>query len=107
MKPISEETVIQSPAKTDLARKDPIVDEKVDQLIKKQWRFSSSLTFIVMIPIFLIPILNEYARGFMTSKLFGGFSISYFLIAFGVYPFVWAITIYYTKKSIKLEEDMD
>jgi uncharacterized membrane protein (DUF485 family) len=87
--------------------KENIVDEKVDRLIKKQWRFSSILTLIVMIPIFLIPVLNEFATGLMTTKVFGGFSLSYFIIAFAVYPFVWAITIYYTKKSIQLEEDME
>jgi uncharacterized membrane protein (DUF485 family) len=105
MKPINEETVI-STSVSSVGKKEQIVDEQVDQLIKKQWRFSSVLTFIVMIPIFLIPILNEFATEFMTSKLFGGFSISYFLIAFAVYPFVWAITIYYTKKSIKMEEEL-
>jgi uncharacterized membrane protein (DUF485 family) len=105
MKPVNEEIVISTPSGSKV-EKEQIVDEQVDQLIKKQWKFSSILTLIVMTPIFLIPILNEYATEFMTSKLFGGFSISYFLIAFAVYPFVWAITIYYTKKSIKMEEEL-
>jgi uncharacterized membrane protein (DUF485 family) len=105
MKTINEEAVVSTTLNSKI-KKDQIVDEQVDQLIKKQWKFSSILTFIVMIPIFLIPVLNEYATEFMTRTLFGGFSISYFLIAFAVYPFVWAITIYYTKKSIKLEEEL-
>jgi putative solute:sodium symporter small subunit len=87
--------------------KEDVVDASVDRLIKKQWNFSALLTLIVLIPIFLIPVLNEFATDLMTTKVFGGFSLSYFLIAFGVYPFVWAITIYYTKKSIKIEEDME
>jgi uncharacterized membrane protein (DUF485 family) len=106
MKPVNEETVVKPTVTTGVKTQDPIVDEQVDQLIKKQWKFSSKLTLIVMIPIFLIPILNEFATEFMTAKLFGGFSVSYFLIAFAVYPFVWAITIYYTKKSIKIEEEL-
>jgi putative solute:sodium symporter small subunit len=87
--------------------KEEVVDASVDRLIKKQWNFSALLTLIVLIPIFLIPVLNEFAPDLMKTKVFGGFSLTYFLIAFGVYPFVWAITIYYTKKSIQIEEDME
>jgi uncharacterized membrane protein (DUF485 family) len=86
---------------------DQVLDEQVEKLIKKQWKFSTIMTLIVLLPIFLIPVLNEFARGFMTSTLIGGFSYAYFMVALGVYPFVWAITIYYTKKSIQLEEEME
>lgn len=77
---------------------------KVDTLIRKQWNLSFSLSFIVLFISFMIPVLNKFAPGFMSTKILG-FNLYYFVTAFAIYPFVWAITIYYTKKSIKMERN--
>ncbi|SJZ32266.1 DUF485 domain-containing protein [Selenihalanaerobacter shriftii] len=77
---------------------------KVDKLIKKQWNLSFSLSFIVLFISFMIPVLNKYAPSFMATKVLG-FNLYYFVTAFAIYPFVWAITIYYTKKSIRMEKE--
>lgn len=77
----------------------------VDALIRKQWRLSSRLGIIVIIVVFSIPFLNEFAFDFMTTPILGGFTIAYLSASLLIYPFIWIIAIIYTKKSIELEEE--
>ncbi|MCK8825564.1 DUF485 domain-containing protein [Fuchsiella alkaliacetigena] len=76
----------------------------VDKLIKKQFKFSFSVSFIVLFITFLIPVLNEFAPGFMSTIVFG-FELDYFLTAIAIYPFIWITSYLYIKKSNKMEQE--
>lgn len=83
----------------------PIDESTVDALVKKQWRLSSRLGLLVILVVFSIPFLNQFAPELMTRPILGGFTVVYLIATMLIYPFIWLIAIYYTKKSIQLEED--
>lgn len=77
---------------------------KVNKLISKQFKLSFSISLIILFVSFLIPTLNRFAPNLMDARIFG-YNLYYFVTALGIYPFVWALTIYYTKRSITLEKE--
>ena len=76
----------------------------VDKLVSKQFKFSFSVSLLVLIVTFAIPVLNEFAPGFMSNRIFG-FELHYFLTAIAIYPFIWITSYLYIKKSNKMEQE--
>lgn len=76
---------------------------EIDELVKKQWRLSSRLGIFVILVVFSIPFLNHFAADFMTTPIWGGFTVTYLAASLLIYPFIWIVAIIYTKKSIELE----
>jgi uncharacterized membrane protein (DUF485 family) len=51
-----------------------------------------------------LPILNYLAPEFMGREVFG-FTLSWFVLGIGFFPFVWAISWFFIQRSMALEED--
>ncbi|MDP3066266.1 MAG: DUF485 domain-containing protein [Methanobacteriaceae archaeon] len=75
------------------------------ELIATNFKLSVSLGIIFLIILLMIPILNEFAKNFMLTDVFGNFTVTYIYTAILVFVIGWIIPLYYTLKTDKREEE--
>lgn len=73
-------------------------------LMRRQLRLSvvCALAFLGM--LLGLPLANFLAPEWMATRLPGGFTLSWFLLGIGFFPAVWAISWFFIRRSIALEE---
>jgi len=52
----------------------------------------------------ILPILNQFAGGFMARKVFGEFSVTYLYSVLLIYVVAWVITFYFVIRTDREEE---
>lgn len=76
----------------------PPLDRETERIMKDEFATGSKLTIFYYVFIFMIPILNWYASGFMFSRLWGGMTYSWFLT--GIVAMAMAFIIAYVHTSL-------
>jgi uncharacterized membrane protein (DUF485 family) len=51
-----------------------------------------------------LPLANYFLPELMATRVFGGFTLSWFLLGIGVFPVVWLISWIFIRCSIAMEE---
>ncbi len=78
--------------------------KETERYVRKEFRKSFSLGIFFLVVTLILPILNQFAGGFMFKKLFGEMSVTYAYSVLLIYIVAWIITIYYVIRTDKEEE---
>ncbi len=81
------------------------MDIDTGELIATNFKLSVSLGIIFLIMVLMIPILNEFAKNFMLTDVYGNFTVTYIYTAILIFIIGWIIPLYYTLKTDKREEE--
>jgi uncharacterized membrane protein (DUF485 family) len=87
-------------------------DEKFDMhsedflhaLMRKQLKLSIACALTFLVALLGLPLLNYYAPELMAKRILG-FTLTWFLLGIAFFPLVWAISYYFIRRSIALEEE--
>ncbi len=82
-------------------------NERVKQLISRNFKLSISLGLIFLFIILLLPILNEFASDFMLSIVYQNFSVTLIYTALFIFIIGWIIPLYYTLETDKREREYE
>lgn len=74
-------------------------------LMARQLKLSIVCALAFLVVLLGLPLANYFAPEFMATRVFGGFTLSWFLLGIGFFPAVWTISFYFIKRSIALEEE--
>lgn len=78
--------------------------EETGKYVSKQFRKSFSLGITFLFVMLILPILNQYAGGFMQRKMLGELSVTYVYSVLFIYIVAWVMTVYYVVRTDKEEE---
>lgn len=89
----------REPGKVDLHS-----EEFLRSLMRKQLRLSIGCAAAFLVVLFGLPLANYFLPELMGTRVFG-FTLTWFLLGIGFFPAVWAISWFFIKRSIALEEE--
>ena len=78
--------------------------KETEKYVAREFRKSFSLGIFFLLVTLILPILNQFAGGFMFRKLFGEMSVTYAYSVLLIYIVAWIITIYYVVRTDREEE---
>jgi len=78
-------------------------DQDTERYVAAQFRKSFSLGLFFLVVTLVLPVLNQFARGFMQQRLFGEFTVMYLYSVLFIYIVAWIITIYYVVRTDREE----
>jgi uncharacterized membrane protein (DUF485 family) len=73
-------------------------------LMRRQLKLSVACAAAFLVGLIGLPLLNYYAPALMATRV-AGFTLSWLLLGVLCFPLVWAISYYFIRRSIWLEED--
>jgi uncharacterized membrane protein (DUF485 family) len=73
------------------------------RLMRRQLRLSIACAATFLIALLGLPMLNYFAPELMATRI-AGFTLSWLLLGVLFFPLVWAISFFFIKRSIALEE---
>lgn len=73
-------------------------------LMRRQLRLSIACAATFLVALVGLPLLNYCAPELMATRI-AGFTLSWLILGVLFFPFVWAISWTFIKRSIALEED--
>lgn len=79
-------------------------DKETEKYVAREFKKSFSLGIFFLVVTLILPILNQIAPGFMTSKLFGELSVTYVYSVLFIYIVAWVITFYFVIRTDREEE---
>lgn len=79
-------------------------DKETEQYVAREFKKSFSLGIFFLVITLILPILNQFAPGFMAKKVFGNFSITYLYAVLLIYVVAWVITFYFVIRTDREEE---
>ncbi len=79
-------------------------DKETEKYVAREFKKSFSLGIFFLLVTLILPILNQFAGGFMAKKLFGELSVTYVYSVLFIYIVAWVITIYYVVRTDREEE---
>ncbi len=80
-------------------------EEFLHSLMRKQFKPSITCALAFLVVLLGLPLANYFFPEFMATRVFGGFTLTWFLLGIGFFPAVWAIAYYFIRRSIALEEE--
>ena len=80
-------------------------EEFLRALMRKQLKLSIACALAFLGVLLGLPLANYFWPELMAIRVFGGFTLTWFLLGIGFFPAVWAISFYFIRRSIKLEEE--
>ncbi len=80
-------------------------EEFLHSLMRKQLKLSIVCALAFLVVLFGLPLANYFFPEFMATRVFGGFTLTWFLLGIGFFPAVWAISWFFIRRSIALEEE--
>ena len=80
-------------------------EKETEEYVAREFRKSFSLGIFFLVVTLILPILNQFAGGFMFRKLFGEMSVTYAYSVLFIYIVAWIITIYYVLRTDREEEE--
>jgi uncharacterized membrane protein (DUF485 family) len=89
----------QPPEKPDLHS-----EEFLHSLMRKQLKLSIACALAFLVALLGLPLANYFWPDVMATRVFGGFSLTWFLLGIGFFPTVWVISFFFIRRSIALEE---
>lgn len=84
---------------------DPHSEAFLHSLMRKQLKLSIACALAFLVVLLGLPLANYFAPELMATRVFGGFTLTWFLLGIGFFPAVWGISFYFIKRSISLEEE--
>jgi uncharacterized membrane protein (DUF485 family) len=75
----------------------------LESLMRRQLRLSIACAAAFLVVLLGLPLANYFFPELMAKRVFG-FTITWFVLGIGFFPFVWLIAFYFIKRSIALEE---
>jgi len=78
--------------------------KETEKYVSKEFRKSFSLGIFFLFVTLILPILNQFADGFMLRKMFGELSVTYVYSVLFIYIVAWIITVYYVVRTDREEE---
>ncbi len=86
-------------------REDTIHSEAfLSALMRRQLRLSIGCALAFLVALLGLPLANYFAPGFMALRV-GGFTLTWLILGVLFFPYVWLISGYFIKRSLKLEAD--
>ncbi|UCF10738.1 MAG: DUF485 domain-containing protein [Candidatus Bipolaricaulota bacterium] len=79
--------------------------KETERYVAREFRKSFSLGIFFLVVTLILPILNQFAGGFMLRKLFGELSVTYLYSVLFIYIVAWVITVYYVLRTDREEEE--
>lgn len=73
-------------------------------LMRRQLRLSVACALSFLAMLFGLPLANYFLPELMATRVFGGFTLTWFLLGIGFFPAVWIISWVFIRRSIALEE---
>ena len=79
-------------------------DKETERYVAREFKKSFSLGIFFLVVTLILPILNQFAGGFMARKVFGEFSVTYLYSVLLIYIVAWIITFYFVIRTDREEE---
>lgn len=79
-------------------------EEFLHTLMRRQLKLSIACALAFLGVLLGLPLANYFAPGLMATRVFG-FTLTWFLLGVLFFPAVWAISWFFIRRSIWLEED--
>ena len=73
-------------------------------LMRRQLRLSITCALAFVGMLLALPLANYMAPEWMARRVFGGFTLTWFLLGLASFPAVWVISWLFIRRSIALEE---
>jgi uncharacterized membrane protein (DUF485 family) len=73
-------------------------------LMRRQLRLSVACALSFLAMLLGLPLANYFLPELMATRVFGGFTLSWFLLGIGFFPAVWIISWTFIRRSIGLED---
>lgn len=80
-------------------------EEFLHSLMRKQLKLSIACALAFMVVLLGLPLANYFWPELMATRVLGGFTLTWFLLGIGFFPAVWAISFYFIRRSIALEDE--
>ena len=74
------------------------------QLMRRQLRLSIGCAVTFLIVLLGLPLANFLFPELMAQRIFG-FTLTWFILGVLFFPFVWAISYWFIRRSIAMEEE--
>src|ERR1041384_6309386 len=79
-------------------------EEFLHSLMRKQLKLSITCALAFLLVLLGLPLANYFWPDLMATRFFG-FTLTWFLLGITFFPAVWAISFYFIRRSIALEEE--
>ena len=79
-------------------------EEFLHTLMRRQLKLSIACAVAFLIGLIGLPLANYYAPRLMATRV-AGFTLTWLLLGVLCFPLVWAVSWYFIRRSIWLEED--
>jgi len=76
----------------------------LSSLMRRQLRLSIGCAVAFLVALLGLPLANYFAPDFMAMRV-GGFTLTWLILGVLFFPYVWLISGYFIKRSLKLEAD--
>lgn len=87
------------------SREDTIHSEAfLRALMRRQLRLSIGCALAFLVALLGLPLANYLAPDLMAMRI-GGFTLTWLILGVLFFPYVWIISGYFIKRSLKLEAD--
>ena len=73
-------------------------------LMRRQLRLSIGCALAFLVALLGLPLANYFAPGLMAVRV-GGFTLTWLILGVLFFPYVWLISGFFIKRSLKLEAD--
>ena len=74
------------------------------RLMRRQLRLSIACASTFLVALLGLPLANYFFPELMARRIFG-FTVSWFMLGVLFFPFVWAISWFFIRRSIALEDE--
>ena len=79
-------------------------DAFLRSLMRRQLRLSVACALAFMGMLFGLPLVNYLLPEVMAVRVFGGFTLTWFLLGIACFPAVWLISWIFIRRSIAMEQ---
>ena len=79
-------------------------DAFLRRLMKRQLALSIGCAVTFLVVLLGLPVLNYYFPDLMARRVFG-FTLTWFILGVLFFPFVWAISYFFIRRSIAMENE--
>jgi uncharacterized membrane protein (DUF485 family) len=80
-------------------------EEFLHSLMRRQLKLSVLCALAFLVVLLGLPLANYFWPELMATRVFGGFTLTWFLLGIGFFPAVWMIAWCFIRRSIALEEE--
>lgn len=79
-------------------------EEFLGTIMRRQLGLSTGIASVFVTIIVAVPLLNKFAPDVMNAP-FMGFTLSWFLLGFGIFPVLIALAILFVRRSNEFEDE--